>query len=91
MLSKTVLGPGSYCPDVSNRGSAPRLCTGPHSPAPGPAPQLVIIDTDIGDDIDDAFALALALRSPELRILGVTTAFRMRAAGRAWSIVTWPR
>ncbi len=39
------------------------------------APQLVIIDTDIGDDIDDAFALALALRSPELRILGVTTTF----------------
>jgi purine nucleosidase len=39
------------------------------------APQLVIIDTDIGDDIDDAFALALALRSPELKILGVTTTF----------------
>jgi purine nucleosidase len=39
------------------------------------APQLTIIDTDIGDDIDDAFALALALRSPELQILGVTTAF----------------
>lgn len=38
-------------------------------------PQLVIIDTDIGDDIDDAFALALALRSPELKILGVTTTF----------------
>lgn len=38
-------------------------------------PQLVIVDTDIGDDIDDAFALALALRSPEVRILGVTTAF----------------
>ena len=38
-------------------------------------PQLVIIDTDIGDDIDDAFALALALRSPKIRILGVTTAF----------------
>jgi inosine-uridine nucleoside N-ribohydrolase len=47
------------------------------SPAPkaGTAPQLVIIDTDIGDDIDDAFALGLALRSPELKILGVTTAF----------------
>jgi inosine-uridine nucleoside N-ribohydrolase len=42
---------------------------------PKDAPQLVIIDTDIGDDIDDAFALALALRSPELRILGVTTTF----------------
>lgn len=38
-------------------------------------PQLVILDTDIGDDIDDAFALALALQSPESRILGVTTTF----------------
>lgn len=42
---------------------------------PGSIPQLVIIDTDIGDDIDDAFALALALRSPELKVLGVTTTF----------------
>jgi purine nucleosidase len=41
----------------------------------GQAPQLAIIDTDIGDDIDDAFALALALRSPELQIVGVTTAY----------------
>jgi inosine-uridine nucleoside N-ribohydrolase len=40
-----------------------------------PSPQLVVLDTDIGDDIDDAFALALALKSPEVRILGVTTAF----------------
>jgi inosine-uridine nucleoside N-ribohydrolase len=38
-------------------------------------PQLVILDTDIGDDIDDAFALALALRSLELKILGITTAY----------------
>ena len=46
------------------------------SAGPGPVtPQLVIIDTDIGDDIDDAFALALALKSPELKILGVTTTF----------------
>jgi inosine-uridine nucleoside N-ribohydrolase len=35
----------------------------------------IIIDTDIGDDIDDAFAVALALRSPELQILGITTTF----------------
>ena len=35
----------------------------------------IIIDTDIGDDVDDAFALAFALRSPELEILGVTTTF----------------
>ena len=46
-------------------------------PAAQPAakPQLVLIDTDIGDDIDDAFAVTLALRSPELHILGITTAF----------------
>jgi purine nucleosidase len=37
--------------------------------------QLVILDTDIGDDIDDAFALALVERSPELQILGITTAY----------------
>jgi len=43
---------------------------------PVPAqPQLVIVDTDIGDDIDDAFALGLALSSPELKILGVTSAW----------------
>jgi purine nucleosidase len=41
----------------------------------GSAPQLVVIDTDIGDDIDDAFALALALKSPELKVLGITTTF----------------
>ena len=38
-------------------------------------PAKIILDTDIGDDIDDAFALALALRSPELNILGITTAW----------------
>jgi len=38
-------------------------------------PEKIIVDTDIGDDIDDAFAVALALRSPELQILGVTTTF----------------
>jgi purine nucleosidase len=37
--------------------------------------QKIIIDTDIGDDIDDAFALALALRSPELTVIGVSTTF----------------
>ncbi len=39
------------------------------------SPEKIIIDTDIGDDIDDAFALALALTSPELKILGVATTF----------------
>jgi inosine-uridine nucleoside N-ribohydrolase len=36
-------------------------------------PTKIILDTDIGDDIDDAFALALAASSPELKLLGVTT------------------
>ncbi|TMC89756.1 MAG: hypothetical protein E6J10_00765 [Chloroflexi bacterium] len=43
---------------------------------------LVLLDTDIGDDIDDALALALALRSPEIELQGVTTVFgdtRLRA------------
>lgn len=35
----------------------------------------VIIDTDIGDDVDDAFALALAVKSPELQVLGISTTF----------------
>jgi inosine-uridine nucleoside N-ribohydrolase len=39
------------------------------------SPEKVVIDTDIGDDIDDAFAVALALRSPELKILGISTTF----------------
>ena len=39
------------------------------------APEKVIIDTDIGDDVDDAFALAIAVKSPELQVLGVTTTF----------------
>jgi inosine-uridine nucleoside N-ribohydrolase len=44
-------------------------------PQSTPAPEKIIIDTDIGDDIDDAFAVALALRSPEVEILGISTTF----------------
>lgn len=33
----------------------------------------ILLDTDIGGDIDDAFAVALILDSPELDLLGVTT------------------
>ena len=43
----------------------------------------VILDTDIGDDIDDSWALAMLLKSPELDIRLVTTEFgdtRYRAA-----------
>jgi inosine-uridine nucleoside N-ribohydrolase len=45
------------------------------TPKPVALPDLVLLDTDIGDDIDDAFALALVLRSPELELVGITTAF----------------
>jgi inosine-uridine nucleoside N-ribohydrolase len=33
----------------------------------------VIFDTDIGTDVDDAYALAALIRRPELELLGVTT------------------
>lgn len=36
----------------------------------------IIIDTDIGDDIDDAFAILFAVLSEKFEILGVTTVFR---------------
>lgn len=38
-------------------------------------PQSVWLDTDIGDDTDDIFALALILASPELSLAGVSTVF----------------
>jgi inosine-uridine nucleoside N-ribohydrolase len=42
--------------------------------AAAPAKKIpILVDTDIGTDIDDAFALALVLKSPELDLLGVTT------------------
>jgi len=33
----------------------------------------IIFDTDIGTDVDEALALALAVNSPELNVLAVTT------------------
>jgi purine nucleosidase len=55
--------------------SAAHAQSQPSAPPPATTPQKIIIDTDIGDDIDDAFAVALALRSSELEILGITTTF----------------
>ena len=40
-----------------------------------PKQEKIIIDSDIGDDIDDAFAVALALSSPEFDVLGFSAAF----------------
>lgn len=43
-----------------------------HLPDP---PRPIILDTDIGTDVDDCLALALILASPELRLLAVTTVY----------------
>jgi inosine-uridine nucleoside N-ribohydrolase len=55
--------------------------------ADAPAKIPIILDTDIGTDIDDAFALALIMSSPRFQLLGVTTvsgdtAARARLAAR---------
>lgn len=38
-------------------------------------PKPLILDTDIGTDVDDLVALALILNSPELELVGVTTVY----------------
>ncbi|HUK47471.1 MAG TPA: nucleoside hydrolase [Terriglobales bacterium] len=58
-----LLSLSSFCPAQTPQSAATS------------SPQKIIIDTDIGDDIDDAFAVALALRSPEVQILGISTTF----------------
>jgi inosine-uridine nucleoside N-ribohydrolase len=35
----------------------------------------LLLDTDIGDDVDDVFALLLAARQSQVRLLGVTTVY----------------
>jgi purine nucleosidase len=42
--------------------------------------QKILLDTDIGDDIDDAMALALICACPEVQLMAVTTVFGNVAA-----------
>jgi inosine-uridine nucleoside N-ribohydrolase len=75
----------------------PAAAAGPPDKTP------IILDTDIGSDVDDAFALALALASPELDLVGVTTVGdqaedrammvcrMLTAAGRKEIPVAWGR
>jgi len=54
----------------------------------------IFIDTDVGDDIDDALALSLAFRSPEVQLCGITTVFRdapLRAALTRQLLASWGR
>lgn len=51
----------------------------------------IILDTDIGSDVDDAMALALVLGRPDLDLVGITTvygdtALRARLAARYASL-----
>jgi inosine-uridine nucleoside N-ribohydrolase len=60
----------------------------PSSPAaepPAAQKTPVLVDTDIGSDVDDAFGLALALASPELDVQGITTVGE-DAETRAWIV-----
>jgi inosine-uridine nucleoside N-ribohydrolase len=59
--------------DSDSRSAANALETS--SALTGNGRSKVILDTDIGDDIDDAFALSLALHSPEIELVGITTAW----------------
>jgi inosine-uridine nucleoside N-ribohydrolase len=57
--------------------------------------QKIIIDTDIGTYYDDALAVLLACRSPELELLGVTTVYgdtplRSRIARKVLNIASRP-
>ena len=36
----------------------------------------ILLDTDAGDDIDDALAIALGLSSPEAEFIGITTVYK---------------
>lgn len=40
----------------------------------------ILINTDLGDDVDDAAALIMALNSPELEIVGISTVYQNTAA-----------
>lgn len=68
----------SFCRSLLRRTAllpiflASLLLPGPASAAPV---HKVLVDMDIGDDIDDAFALALLLQSPDIEIVGITTAW----------------
>ena len=52
-----------------------RLLLRPTSLKTATHPTKIIIDSDIGDDVDDVFAIGLALTSHEVEILGISSAW----------------
>ena len=54
----------------------------------------IVVDTDIGTDVDDALALAFAFNSPEIELLAVTvvsTEVKLRSKLAAKILKTWGR
>ncbi|MBV9469917.1 MAG: nucleoside hydrolase [Abitibacteriaceae bacterium] len=70
VLAIALLFCGSLC-----LNSVPALAATANGSNANQKPQKVILDTDIGDDIDDAYALALVTSLPNVKLLGVTTTF----------------
>jgi purine nucleosidase len=74
--------------DVAAAGGRPRPAVGEiGTETDGPRAVSLILDTDIGTDVDDALALAMALRHPGIHLRAVTTVSgdpvaRARIAGR---------
>jgi inosine-uridine nucleoside N-ribohydrolase len=64
------------CAAAMTIGALEPVSAAPATPGSRPlVGQPVIIDTDVGDDIDDAFALTIALQDPRLEVIGITTAW----------------
>lgn len=57
-------------------------------------PVKIVVDTDIGTDVDDALALAFALNSPEIELLAITVVsseVKLRSELAAKILKTWGR
>lgn len=52
--------------------------------------QKILLDTDIGGDIDDAVCLAYLLREPQCALLGVTTVCGESEKRAAGALARWP-
>ncbi|MBB5767215.1 inosine-uridine nucleoside N-ribohydrolase [Xanthomonas arboricola] len=65
---------GLWCASAVAWGQTPAVTAAQAPPTPT-STELLVVSTDIGDDIDDAFALGLLLRSPQLRVLGIASAW----------------
>ena len=67
---------GLWCVSAVAWAQTPAATAAQAAPTPTPtSTELLVVSTDIGDDIDDAFALGLLLRSPQLRVLGIASAW----------------